>query len=84
MIGSFIGWIIIGALAGWISGGIMKRDFSLLTKIVVGIVGALVGGWLFSLVGFDKSGWWWTLLTAVVGACIFLGVLGVIKKGEAR
>ena len=59
MIGwGFLGWIILGGIAGWIASKIMKRDaqMGILLNIVVGIVGALLGGWLLSAFGVDVSG----------------------------
>ena len=81
---SIIGWIIIGAIAGFLAEKIMKRDHGLLTNIVVGIVGGVIGGWLLSLVGLGSGGWIWTLITAVVGACLLLWVVGAIRSKTAN
>ncbi len=65
----WIGYIIIGAIAGWIAGKIVKGSGSgILMNIVIGIVGALVGGFLLSFwFNTAAGGWWFTLLTAVIG-----------------
>ena len=81
---SIIGWIIIGAIAGFLAEKIMKRDHGLLTNIVVGIVGGVIGGWLLSLVGLGSGGWIWTLITAVIGACLLLCVVGAIRSKTAN
>ena len=81
---SIIGWIIIGAIAGFLAEKIMKRDHGLLTNIVVGIVGGVIGGWLLSLVGLGSGGWIWTLITAVIGACLLLWVVGPIRSKTAN
>ncbi|HLR47726.1 MAG TPA: GlsB/YeaQ/YmgE family stress response membrane protein [Corynebacterium sp.] len=81
---SIIGWIIIGAIAGFLAEKIMKRDHGLLTNIVVGIVGGVVGGWLLSLVGLGSGGWLWTLFTAVLGACLLLWVVGAIRSKSSN
>ena len=81
---SIIGWIIIGAIAGFLAEKIMKRDHGLLTNIVVGIVGGVVGGWLLSLIGLGSGGWLWTLFTAVLGACLLLWVVGAIRSKTAN
>ena len=81
---SIIGWIIIGAIAGFLAEKIMKRDHGLLTNIVVGIVGGVVGGWLLSLVGLGSGGWLWTLFTAVLGACLVLWVVGAIRSKSSN
>ena len=81
---SIIGWIIIGAIAGFLAEKIMKRDHGLLTNIVVGLVGGVIGGWLLSLVGLGSGGWIWTLITAVIGACLLLWVVGAIRSKTAN
>ena len=53
----FIAWIIIGIIAGWLAEKIMKRDHGLLTNLIVGVVGALIGGFLANnLLGVDAAG----------------------------
>lgn len=70
------GWIlsiILGAIAGWIAENIMKGDHSLLKNIILGILGALVGNWLFRML-FDTTagGMIGQLIVAVIGACILI------------
>ena len=52
-----IGWIVIGIAAGFVAEKVMKRDHGLMTNLLVGVVGALLGGWLAGLVGFNFGGW---------------------------
>jgi len=74
-------WLIIGALAGWIAGNLMRGGgFGLLGNIVVGIVGALVGGWVFGLLGIAAGGMLGSLITAVVGACVLLFIVSLVKR----
>jgi len=76
----WIGYIIIGALAGWIAGMIMKTKEGLVMDIVIGIVGALIGGFLLSfVVDTAAGGWWFTLFTAVLGSVILLGLVRVVR-----
>lgn len=83
----WIMWIIIGGLAGWIASKIMNTDEQqgLLLNIVVGVVGALLGGFLLGLLGADVEGggFWFTLLTAIGGACLLLFVVKAIT-GRSR
>ena len=74
-----IGWIIIGILAGWIAEKVMKRNHGLLTNLIVGVVGALLGGFLAGLLGLGASGWIGSLLIATVGAVLLLAILGALK-----
>ena len=73
----WIGYIIIGALAGWIAGKIVKGGGSgVLMNIVIGIVGALVGGFLLSFfVDTAGGGFFFTLFTAVIGSVILLWIV---------
>lgn len=80
----FIGFILIGLAAGWLAGQVMKgRGFGLLGDLVVGLIGSLLGGFLFRLLGFSGSGVVASLITATVGAVVFLALLRLIKKRGA-
>ncbi len=78
----WIGSIILGGIAGWIAEKVMKSDMGLLLNIVLGIVGALVANFLLSLVLGDTVGegsWLIQLLVAVVGACLLIWVVRLVK-----
>ena len=78
---SFVWFIIIGALSGFIAGKIMKGGgFGLLVNIIVGIIGGILGGWIFSLFGFHSSSIIGSLITSVVGAIVFLWLISLFKK----
>jgi uncharacterized membrane protein YeaQ/YmgE (transglycosylase-associated protein family) len=84
---SFIVWIVVGALAGWIASMIMKTDAQMgaLANIIVGIVGALIGGWVVSLFGVDVVDGAFhieSILTAILGAVILLAVLKAVRGGR--
>jgi uncharacterized membrane protein YeaQ/YmgE (transglycosylase-associated protein family) len=70
----YIIWqIVIGILAGWLAGKIMRgRGFGLLLDLVIGIVGSLLGGLVFSLLGLYASGLIGSLVVATVGAMMLL------------
>lgn len=77
----WIGYIVIGAIAGWIAGMAMKTKYGLLADVVVGVVGALIGGFLLSFVVDTASGgWWFTLFTAILGAIILLWLLRLFGR----
>jgi uncharacterized membrane protein YeaQ/YmgE (transglycosylase-associated protein family) len=75
-------WLVIGAIAGWLAGLIMKGyGFGLIGNIVVGIVGAFIAGWLLPRVGFVLIGGIVAeIVNAVIGAVILLAVIGLVKK----
>jgi uncharacterized membrane protein YeaQ/YmgE (transglycosylase-associated protein family) len=78
---SLIGALIIGALAGWLAGKIMKgKGFGVIGNIVIGIVGAFIGGFLFSIIGISAGGIIGSLITATFGAVALLYLVGLIKK----
>ena len=78
-----IAFLIIGAIAGWLAGTLMKGGgFGLLGNIVVGILGAVIGGWVFGLLGISAGGMIGSIVTATAGAAILLYFVGMIKKGK--
>ncbi|MGY0553456.1 GlsB/YeaQ/YmgE family stress response membrane protein [Vreelandella sp. 2A-K22] len=79
--GSLIGALIIGGLAGWIAGNIMRGGgFGILGNIGVGIVGAFIGRMLFGLLGLASGNIIGSLVTATVGAVVLLWVISKVKK----
>ena len=79
---SLLYFIIIGAIAGWLAGQIMKGGgFGLLVNIILGIIGGAVGGWLFGQLGISAGGGLGgSLITATVGAVAVLFVASLFKK----
>lgn len=77
-----IGWIIIGIVAGWLAEKVMGRNHGLVTNLIVGVVGAILGGWIAGAVlGIDVGGFnVVTLLVAFLGACLLLFLLGLVKR----
>jgi len=82
MIGSIIIWLVIGGLAGWLAGLIVKGyGLGLVGNIVVGCIGALIAGWLLPLIGFVLVGGFVAeVVNAVIGAVILLLIIGFFKK----
>jgi uncharacterized membrane protein YeaQ/YmgE (transglycosylase-associated protein family) len=74
-------FLIIGAIAGWLAGQIMRGGgFGLLGDIVVGVIGAFIGGWLFSALGVGVGGLLGAIIAATVGAIILLALLRVVRR----
>lgn len=75
-------WIIVGAIAGWLAGLIVKGyGFGLVGNIVLGIVGAFVGGWIFAQLGIViVSGLIGTIIAATAGAVVLLLLIRVIRR----
>ncbi len=81
-----LSWIIIGGLAGWIASMVMNTDKSMgmLANIVVGIIGGLIGGFLVSLFGGSGMTGFniWSLVVAVLGSIILLGIVKAVRGGD--
>lgn len=82
---SLLVWLLLGAIAGWLAGQLMKgRGFGLVGNIVVGILGSFIGGWLGGQLGIYEAAVGGfslaSILTAVVGAVVLLFVIGLVKK----
>ncbi|HJV71320.1 GlsB/YeaQ/YmgE family stress response membrane protein [Ideonella sp.] len=88
---NLIVWLVIGGLVGWIASLIMRTDAQqgILLNVIVGVVGALLGGWFISPMvgvptinqGVFSAG---ALLVSLVGAIILLAVVNLIRRGTAR
>ncbi|MDZ7804859.1 GlsB/YeaQ/YmgE family stress response membrane protein [Thiohalophilus sp.] len=78
---SLIIFLLIGALAGWIAGVIMKGSgFGFLGNIIVGVIGAVLGGLLFRLIGLASTGLIGEIITAIVGAIVLLYIVILVKR----
>ena len=75
--GGIIAWLVVGLIAGWLAGVVMKGGgYGVLGDIVVGIVGAFVGGFVFSLItGGGTAGFWGSIAIAFVGAVILIAIV---------
>ncbi|MBL8586556.1 MAG: GlsB/YeaQ/YmgE family stress response membrane protein [Xanthobacteraceae bacterium] len=75
-------WLIVGAVAGWLAGLIVRGyGFGILGNIVVGIVGALIAGWLLPRLGIVVGGGTiGEIINAVIGAVILLLIIGLIRR----
>jgi uncharacterized membrane protein YeaQ/YmgE (transglycosylase-associated protein family) len=78
----FIWFIIIGLVAGWLAGVIMRGGgFGVIGDIVVGILGALIGGWLFTRLGASTGGGLLgAIIVATIGAIILIFVVRLFKR----
>ena len=79
---SIIIWLIVGGLAGWLAGMVVKGGgFGLIGDIIVGIVGALIAGWLLPQIGIViGSGIIGAIIDAFIGAVILLIILRLLKR----
>ncbi len=85
---SIIGWLIVGAIAGWLASMFMGRGgYGLIGDIIIGIIGAFVGGFIVSLINpnFSMNGnsWWVTIPVAFIGAVIVIWIVRMATRGRS-
>ena len=79
----FIWYIIIGIIAGFLAGKIMRDGgFGLIINLLLGILGGVLGGWVFALFGLAASGLIGSLITSTVGAILVLWIASLFSKSK--
>jgi uncharacterized membrane protein YeaQ/YmgE (transglycosylase-associated protein family) len=75
-------WIVVGLIAGWLAGQVMKGGgYGVLVDIILGILGGIVGGWLFGTLGiWPGGGIIGSIIVAFVGAVILVGISRLFKR----
>lgn len=72
---SVLGWIVIGIIAGWLTGKIMRgAGYGVIADLILGLVGAVIGGWIFGLLGISAFGFLGSLAAATVGAVVVVAI----------
>ena len=81
MITSLIWRAVVGLIAGWAAGKIMKGGgYGVVMDIVLGIIGAVIGGWLMGIVGIHAGGFLGTIIVAIIGAVFLIWITRMLKK----
>lgn len=75
-----IGAIVIGIAAGFIAEKVMHRNHGLLTNLIVGLVGALIGSFVVGMLGLGGTGWIWSLIVSTIGAILLLWAWGLVSR----
>ncbi len=79
---SVIGWLIVGLIAGWLAGIVSRgRGFGCIANILLGLVGAVLGGWIFTKLGIFGGGLIYSIAAATVGAVVLVGIAGIFSGG---
>ena len=78
----FLVWIVVGLIAGWLAGQVMKGGGSgVLVDIILGVLGGIVGGWIFGQLGiWPGGGMMGSIIVAFVGAVILVGITRLLKR----
>lgn len=80
--GGLIWWLIVGGIAGMLAGLVMKGGgYGVVVDIILGILGAFVGGWVFNMLGIGAGGGMvGSIVVAFIGACILIGISRALKR----
>ena len=83
---NLIVWLIVGGLVGWVASMLMHSPEGIVMNVIVGIVGAFIGGWLFRAIGANApfSGIAGSIFVAFIGAVVLLLILRVIRGSMRR
>ncbi|HEV3446933.1 MAG TPA: GlsB/YeaQ/YmgE family stress response membrane protein, partial [Gemmataceae bacterium] len=81
--GGLITWLFLGLIAGWLAGLVMKGSgYGLIGDLLFGLIGALVGGFLFGMLVEGDYGFWGSMVVAFLGACILIAIVRALAPGR--
>jgi uncharacterized membrane protein YeaQ/YmgE (transglycosylase-associated protein family) len=79
---TLIGWLIVGLIAGWLAGKVSRgRGFGCLANIILGLIGAILGGWIFTKLGIFGGGLLYSIAAATLGAVILVAIARLFAGG---
>jgi uncharacterized membrane protein YeaQ/YmgE (transglycosylase-associated protein family) len=79
---SVIAWLLIGLIAGWLAGKVSRgRGFGCLADILIGLIGALLGGWIFTKLGILGGGFIYSTAAATIGAIVLVAIARLFAGG---
>ncbi len=82
--GGIIAWIVVGLVAGWLTGLVMKGGgYGIVGDLIVGLIGALIGGFVVGLLFHATVGLIGSIVVAFIGAVIFVVILRAVTRGSA-
>ncbi len=77
-----IGWILVGLIAGWLAGKVSRgRGFGCIANIILGLVGAILGGWIFTKLGILGGGLLYSIAAATLGAIVLVAIARLFAGG---
>jgi uncharacterized membrane protein YeaQ/YmgE (transglycosylase-associated protein family) len=78
----FLAWIIVGLIAGWLAGQVMKGGgYGMVVDIILGLLGGFLGGWIFEKLGMSAGGGMiGSIIVAFIGAVILVGITRLLKR----
>jgi uncharacterized membrane protein YeaQ/YmgE (transglycosylase-associated protein family) len=83
--GGIIAWLVVGLISGWLAGLMMRGGgYSIVGDIIVGLIGAVVGGFLCSLFVTGVTGFWGSVVVSFIGACILIAIVRAVAPRPTR
>lgn len=83
--GGFIAWIVVGLLSGWLAGSVMGGGgYGIGGDIIVGLVGAVAGGFLVGFFVHTTAGFWGSIVVAFIGACVLIWLYRTFAAARTR
>jgi uncharacterized membrane protein YeaQ/YmgE (transglycosylase-associated protein family) len=81
---SILWWLLIGLIAGWLAGTVARgRGFGCVVDVILGLIGAVIGGWIFQRLGIVAFGFWGSLAAATVGAIVLVAIARLFAGGRS-
>ncbi|HUI74242.1 MAG TPA: GlsB/YeaQ/YmgE family stress response membrane protein [Candidatus Acidoferrum sp.] len=75
-------WLLLGLIAGWLAGKLARgRGYGCITDIILGLIGAVIGGWIFTKLGVFGGGFLYSLAAATLGAVILVAIVHLFTGG---
>jgi uncharacterized membrane protein YeaQ/YmgE (transglycosylase-associated protein family) len=83
--GGMIAWLVMGLIAGWLAGVVMKGGgYGIVVDIIIGLVGAVVGGYMFGLLDIGGVGLLGSMVVAFLGACLLIMIMRFVAGVRSR
>ena len=80
---SLLGWLLVGLIAGWLAGKLSRgRGFGCVANVILGLVGAVLGGWIFTRLGIFGGGIIYSIAAATLGAVLLAVIARLFAGGE--
>ena len=77
--GGIIAWLVVGLISGWLAGLFMRGGgYGIIWDIILGLIGAFIGGLVCSLFVTGYAGFWGSILVSFIGACILIGIVRAV------
>ncbi len=78
-----IGWLLIGLLAGWLAGTLSRgRGYGCIVNVILGLIGAVLGGWIFTRLGVWGGGFIYSLAAATLGAVLLVSIARLFSSSD--